>query len=453
MSCACHPEDASEAAGPGGLSRRAVIAGGVAAGVVPFLPGLAGMAGAQSRDYSFLPPRPASERHVRPMMFPVLPDAQLGRASWSDTYLAPRSGGRLHEGQDLMGNKLLKLLACVSGTIIELRHQSSGNSLYLKGDDGWYYCYLHINNDDPGTDNGANQFKYAYAPGMATGVRVKKGDHIAFLGDSGNAEATGAHCHFEIRMPNEKWYNAAAVNAKYSLDAAEPAAIRAKVGPEAFAPHPNVGEFVVRNGTDFLGEIPNLAWARAAMDRLEGAEIGLDPWIEGLLAEPRAAYVSAPAIRLYLAYFLRLPDTAGIQYWIERVRAGVGLDQVSATFSASSEFASRYGQLDNAGFVTLIYRNLFNRAPDSGGMAHWKGMLDAGTSRGVVMRSLCESAEYRRTSASKVRVIQVYLALRGRVPDTGGYNYWTGKDAAGPTGLQQLILSLRTSAAYAARYA
>ena len=154
------------------------------------------------------------------MMFPVLPDATLGKATWSDTYLAPRSGGRQHEGQDLMGKKMLKLLAVVDGTIVELRHQSGGNSLYLKGDDGWYYCYLHINNDDPGTDNGANQFKYAFAPGMATGKRVLKGEHIAYLGDSGNAEATGAHCHFEIRMPNAKWYNAAAVNAKYSLEAA-----------------------------------------------------------------------------------------------------------------------------------------------------------------------------------------------------------------------------------------
>jgi hypothetical protein len=33
-----------------------------------------------------------------------------------------------------------KLLAVKSGTIVELRHRSSGNSLYLRGDDGWFYC-------------------------------------------------------------------------------------------------------------------------------------------------------------------------------------------------------------------------------------------------------------------------------------------------------------------------
>mgnify|MGYP001023435721 CR=1 FL=1 len=210
MSCSCHPDPEPRSTG---VSRRLVLAGGLAAGVAPFLPRVAGAqtppatfetAGTPpttgtttttttappppvSQDYGFLPPRPADEVHERPMMFPVLPDATLGKATWSDTYLAPRSGGRRHEGQDLMGKKMLKLLAVVSGTIVELRHQSSGNSLYLKGDDGWYYCYLHINNDDPGTDNGANQFKYAFAPGMKIGKRVLKGDHVAFLGDSGNA--------------------------------------------------------------------------------------------------------------------------------------------------------------------------------------------------------------------------------------------------------------------------
>src|SRR6478609_2258906 len=135
MSCSCRPDPEPR---PSGLSRRMVVAGGLAAATVPFIPKVAGAqdvvsfsgSGADpaaapdqsvegtdapptSNDYSFLPPRPASEKYVRPMMFPVLPDATLGKATWSDTYLAPRSDGRKHEGQDLMGKKMLKLLACV----------------------------------------------------------------------------------------------------------------------------------------------------------------------------------------------------------------------------------------------------------------------------------------------------------------------------------------------------
>ncbi len=65
-----------------------------------------------------------------------------------------------------MGRKMQPLVSAVDGTVVVLRHQASGNSLYIKGDDGWYYDYLHINNDTPGTDDGANRFDHAFAPGL-----------------------------------------------------------------------------------------------------------------------------------------------------------------------------------------------------------------------------------------------------------------------------------------------
>jgi murein DD-endopeptidase MepM/ murein hydrolase activator NlpD len=472
MPCSCHPDPETR---PSGLSRRLVVAGGLAAGLAPFLPRVAGAetpgasfsgAGAapdqtqegtetvppsSSQDFGFLPPRPASEKYVRPMMFPVLPDATLGKATWSDTYLAPRSDGRRHEGQDLMGKKMLKLLATVNGTIVELRHQSAGNSLYLEGDDGWYYCYLHINNDDPGTDNGANQFKYAFAPGMAVGKKVLQGDHMAYLGDSGNAESVGSHCHFEIRMPNAHWYNAAAVNAKYSLSAAKPAALRPVVGPAAFAPFTSAKAFATQQADDFLAGVPDAGWADRAAAELSGGLIGLDPFIERLLTEPRSAGYVAPVVRLYLGYFLRVPDYAGLTSWVNKVRFGTSLDVVSNQFAKSSEFTRRYGSLDNGAFVTQLYQNLFNRAPDADGLAYWKGKLDTGQARGWVMRKLCETDEYERKTRSQVRVISVYAAMARRSPDPSGFLHWVQNDAATPTGLQQLTRTLRTTASYQAR--
>lgn len=463
MSCSCHPADDRP---PAGISRRAMLAGGLAAGLTPLLPGVAGAisdpamldegtdpgAAGSTRDFGFLPPRPASEKHVRPMMFPVLPDAKLGKATWSDTYLAPRSSGRLHEGQDLMGAKMLKLLAVTNGTIVELRHQSSGNSLYLEGDDGWYYCYLHINNDDPGTDNGANQFKYAFAPGMAIGKRVLKGDHIAYLGDSGNAEATGAHCHFEIRMPNAKWYNAAAVNAAYSLSAASAAKLRAKVPASAFAPWSGAGAFALTQAEDFLGGLPSNGWFQTAVEDLEGGVVGLDPFIERILDEPGAAGVTAPTIRLYLGYFLRIPDFKGLDYWIRKVRAGTSLDVAASQFAGGSEFLRRYGELSNEDYLVQIYRNLFDRDPDSSGLDYWLRRLDGGAKRGWVMRQFCESTEYQRQTASQVRVLQVHAAMLGRMPSAAEYQRWSDWDAALPDkGLQDLITVLRTSDEYEAR--
>ncbi len=475
MSCSCHPDPDPRTSG---LSRRLVVAGGLAAGLAPFLPRAAGAqdvatfsdpgtAGTEpdpglegsetiptgsSRDYSFLPPRPAGEKHVRPMMFPVLPDATLGKATWSDTYLAARSGGRRHEGQDLMGKKMLKLLACVSGTIIELRHQTGGNSLYLKGDDGWYYCYLHINNDDPGTDNGKNQFKYAFAPGMATGKRVLKGDHIAYLGDSGNAEATGAHCHFEIRMPNAKWYNAAAVNAKYSLDAAEPAKVRAKVPNSAFAPLPNAAAFAKQQVADFLGIAPSAAFVAKATENLEGGAVTPDTFIADLLGHDGATKVTAPTIRLYLGFFLRIPDYSGLDYWIRKVRAGTPLDAAASQFVAGSEFTRRYGELNNTAYVTQLYRNLFERQPDPSGLDYWKRRLDGGAKRGWVMRQLCESPEYQRKTAARVQVIQVHAAMIKAAPTLDEYKRWADWSAAAPNGTVDMIKYLRTGSAYKTRF-
>ena len=461
MSCSCH--DHHEPERHRTFSRRRVLAGGLLAGLLPFVPRAAGATDeaddgevgttSSTRDYAFLPPRPADEVHVRPMMFPVLPDSKLGKATWSDTYLFPRSGGRLHEGQDLMGAKMLKLLACVDGTIVELRHQSSGNSLYLKGDDGWYYCYLHINNDDPGTDNGANQFKYAFAPGMATGKRVLKGEHIAYLGDSGNAESSGAHCHFEIRMPNAKWYNAAAVNAAYSLRKAAPAALRQLVPDSTFAPLANVGAFVAQQANDFLGAIPSNDWFQHAVEDLGAGQVDLDDWIESLLDEPGAANVTAPTIRLYLGFFLRIPDFNGLDYWIRKVRAGTSLDVAASQFAAGSEFQRRYGSLDSTEYVTQLYQNLFSREPDANGLDYWVRRLDGGAKRGWVMRQMCESSEYKRKTASQVRVIQVHAAMVRAAPSASEYKRWADWDAALPdSGLQDLIGSLRTGDAYASRF-
>src|SRR5262249_51428540 len=66
--------------------------------------------------------------------------------------------------------------------------------------------YIHINNDTPGTDDGLGSEEYAFAPGLQTGDHVTAGQHIAYVGDSGNAENVGPHCHFELYGP-DGWIN------------------------------------------------------------------------------------------------------------------------------------------------------------------------------------------------------------------------------------------------------
>ena len=126
-----------------------------------------------------------------------------GIVRYGDDFGDPRSGGRTHEGNDLMGAKLQKLMAAVDGKL-SFRADSgglSGNMVTVTDADGWSYRYIHVNNDSPGTDDNANPPEWVLAPGVVSGSKVTAGQHIAFMGDSGNAEDTAPHLHFEVRTP------------------------------------------------------------------------------------------------------------------------------------------------------------------------------------------------------------------------------------------------------------
>ena len=132
-----------------------------------------------------------------PLTFPVVEPVH---------YFDDFGGVRKHPGNDLMGAKLDHELAANDGTITFVRGDSSGHSgnmLILTGTDGWKYWYIHINNDTPGTDDGKNPAQWRFAPGIALGVHVKRGQFIAYMGDSGEAETTDPHLHFELHRPDD----------------------------------------------------------------------------------------------------------------------------------------------------------------------------------------------------------------------------------------------------------
>jgi len=162
--------------------RRAVLAIAIALATVP------------------LAASPASAEVVKPIVFPV-----DGTVTYTDTFGACRDGcTRYHEGQDLMGKKMLPLLAAVDGVVDRLvfdNTSAGGNSVTIKGADGWTYHYLHVNNDTPGTDDAKAARSQAFPSNIAVGVAVKRGQVVGYLGDSGNAESVGSHLHFEIRQP------------------------------------------------------------------------------------------------------------------------------------------------------------------------------------------------------------------------------------------------------------
>ncbi|MDQ4064685.1 MAG: peptidoglycan DD-metalloendopeptidase family protein [Actinomycetota bacterium] len=102
-----------------------------------------------------------------------------GPTSFVDSWGAPRSGGRSHQGVDMMGAYGTPLVAVTSGTVTYSGYDGSGgNMIFLSGDDGHQYWYMH------------NQ------QNLVSGGRVAAGQRIATLGDTGNAVGT-PHLHFE----------------------------------------------------------------------------------------------------------------------------------------------------------------------------------------------------------------------------------------------------------------
>jgi alpha-tubulin suppressor-like RCC1 family protein len=132
-----------------------------------------------------------------------------------------------------------------------------------------------------------------------------------------------------------------------------------------------------------------------------------------------------PAIRLYYAALARLPDYAGLQNWSNALRAGtLTLTGAADQFAASAEFISKYGSLDDTGFVQQLYRNVLGREADPAGLADWVGQLSRGASRGLVLVGFSESDEFKRNLASQVEIVRLYYLLSQRMPTATELQNW-----------------------------
>ena len=107
--------------------------------------------------------------------------------------------------------------------------------------------------------------------------------------------------------------------------------------------------------------------------------------------------------RLYQATLGREPDADGFEGWMTALSEGTPFLTAVNGFVNSREFQSTYGDLDNAGFVTLLYQNVLGRAPDQGGLDGWVSQLDSDVTRAEVVRGFAQSGEFVRNTAPALR--------------------------------------------------
>lgn len=216
---------------------------------------------------------------VLPIRFPV-----YGGAMPVDTFGAPRSGGRSHEGQDLFAPKGRILIAAVDGRVDRVNRSNSGlsgNSIVIEDANGWEYVYIHVNNDTPGTDDGANRDLEMFLPGLHPGATVYAGQALGYVGDSGNAETTPSHLHFEIRDPS-----GVAINPIDSLRQADRSA------PDAgrWAPGLPVGNF------EALAMAPSGVLLTGWAHDPDGGSSAVEVYVNGYLAGTIPTGVSRPDV-------------------------------------------------------------------------------------------------------------------------------------------------------------
>ncbi|QYG93457.1 DUF4214 domain-containing protein [Iamia sp. SCSIO 61187] len=189
-------------------------------------------------------------------------------------------------------------------------------------------------------------------------------------------------------------------------------------------PFASMGGLVDRLYADFAGRAPSGAERADWVARLTDGR--LSP-VAAVDAAEQFAYWQAqpPAIRLYQAYFLRLPDLSGLNYWATQIRNRRSLFWISEYFARSNEFRLRYGTLSNAQFVDLIYQNILGRPGEPSGRSFWISELDSGRrTRGKAMVGFSESREYKGKTEGLVAAVDLFTGLLRRVPTESETTTW-----------------------------
>ena len=133
----------------------------------------------------------------------AIPVAGVKAGQLTDTFTQARAGGaRVHDAIDIMADEGTPVIAATDGTVEKLFLSEGGGGItaYVRSpDQRWSYYYAHLQ---------------GYAPGLAEGQKVRRGQVIGRVGHTGNANPEGPHLHFAINQmrAGEKWHQGTPIN-------------------------------------------------------------------------------------------------------------------------------------------------------------------------------------------------------------------------------------------------
>lgn len=132
----------------------------------------------------------------------LIPVEGVPASALTDSFTQARAGGaRPHDAIDIMAARGRAVLAAADGRVEKLLWSAEGGrTLYQRSIDGRFlYYYAHLD---------------GYALGLREGQRVRRGQRIASVGSTGNADPSAPHLHFAVHVarPGEPWYGGRAIN-------------------------------------------------------------------------------------------------------------------------------------------------------------------------------------------------------------------------------------------------
>lgn len=131
----------------------------------------------------------------------LIPVQGVRSADLRDTFTQARSSNRVHDAIDIVAARGTPVRAVNAGRVVKLFTSKPGGLTVYQFDPSEHVIYYYAHLD-------------RYAPGLAEGQQLQRGDPIGSVGSTGNASADAPHLHFEVQLlgPEKQWWHATSIN-------------------------------------------------------------------------------------------------------------------------------------------------------------------------------------------------------------------------------------------------
>lgn len=131
----------------------------------------------------------------------LIPVEGINANQLTDTFGDARAAGKNHDAIDIMAPKGTRVLAAADGKVVKLFSSVRGGLTVYEFDPSETFAYYYAHLD-------------SYAPGVAEGKQITRGDLIGYVGSSGDASPAAPHLHFGIFVLGQEkhWWHGTAIN-------------------------------------------------------------------------------------------------------------------------------------------------------------------------------------------------------------------------------------------------